>query len=77
MSMSKIVEYIIVADIFVRSKSGFEEVSAFVSGLAFATGDWAVVAGVELGEASIVFLLHESKALGIVASRPQARMAED
>ena len=30
MSMSKMVEYIIVADIFVRSKSGFEEVVALV-----------------------------------------------
>ena len=77
MSMSKIVEYIIVADIFVRSKSGFVVVFAFVSGLAFATGDWATVAGVELEDSAIVFLLHESKALGIVASRPQARMAED
>ena len=76
MSMSKIVEYIIVADIFVRSKSGFEEVFAIVAGLAFSTGVWAAVC-VELGEAAIVFLLHESKALGIVASRPQARMAED
>lgn len=77
MSMSKIVEYIIVADIFVRSKSGFVVVFAFVSGLAFATGDWATVAGVELKDSAIVFLLQESKALGIVASRPQARMAED
>ena len=59
--MSKIVEYIIVADIFVRSKSGFEEVSAFVSGLAFATGDWAAVAGVELEDSAIVFLLEEMK----------------
>lgn len=33
--------------------------------------------GVELDEAAIIFLLHESKALGIVASRPQTRMAED
>ena len=60
--MSKIVEYIIVADIFVRSKSGFEEVSAFVSGLAFATGDWAAVAGVELEDSAIVFLLQEINA---------------
>lgn len=37
--MSKIVEYIIVADIFVRSKSGFEEVFAVFAGLAFSTGD--------------------------------------
>ena len=72
--MSKIVEYIIVADIFVRSKSGF---SVLDVELVVLDRDWPAAAGVELGESVIVFLLQESKALGIVASTPQARMAEE
>ena len=72
------------ADIFVRSKSGFVDVVSlvvefglFVVERSVFDGDWAAVAGMELGDSAIVFLLQESKALGIVASTPQARMAEE
>ena len=58
------------ADIFVRSKSILAE------GAVVATGSTTVFFGstaVFIGD----FLLQERNALGIVVSRPQARMAED
>ena len=70
------------ADIFVRSKSVFCDFVMVEFLLVVSTGSTAALfCSVTVGFVSvtvfIVFLLQESKALGIVASRPQARMAED